>query len=247
MAKQSGLGDNFYVHGIDLSGDTASLGRIGGGPAALDVTGINKSANERIGGVRDGSIEWQSFFNPAVGASHPTLSALPTTDIICSYFRGTVIGGQAASIVAKQLNYDANREQEGALNFAVESQGNGYGLEWGRSLTAGIRQDTAAANGAGVDFGASTSFGLQLYVHLFDFTGTSVTVKVQESSDDAAADAYADVTGATSGALTAVGAVRAQTARNLTVERYLRVVTTGTFTVADIAVMVVKNVTSVVF
>lgn len=247
MAKQGGLGDNFYVHGYNLSGDTNSLSRVGGGPAALDMTGIDKSAYERIGGLRDGSMEWVSYFNPTANQAHDRLSNLPRTDVICSYWRGTVIGGPAASIVAKQLNYDGTRGADGEFNFTAEAQGNGFGLEWGDSLTAGIRLDTAAANGAGVDLTASTAFGLQMYVQLFAFTGTSVTIKIQESSDNGAGDAFVDVTGATTGAQTAVTALRVATASGLTVERYLRVVTTGTFTVANFACMVVKNTTAVSF
>lgn len=64
MAKKSGLGDNFYYGAFDFSGDIQALGAIGGGPAALNVTGINKSALERIGGHRDGRIEYTAFFNP---------------------------------------------------------------------------------------------------------------------------------------------------------------------------------------
>ena len=30
MAKSSGLGDNFYIGGYDLSGDVASLGQVQG-------------------------------------------------------------------------------------------------------------------------------------------------------------------------------------------------------------------------
>ena len=70
----------------------------------------------------------------------------------------------------------------------MEAQSNLFTLDWGRSLTAGKRTDTEASDGDSVDFGTgSTDFGLQAYLHVFAFTGTSVTVKLQESSDDAAA------------------------------------------------------------
>lgn len=248
MAKQSGLGDNLYVAGYDLSGDIGSLSRIAGGNTPLDVTAINKSAFERLGGLRDGGIDFVSYFNDATGAATDRLKTLPTTDVILTYARGTTLGNPGACLVSKQINYDGTRGQDGSLTFATSAVANGYGLEWGRQLTAGIRQDTAAANGTSVDFGTgSTSFGLQMYVHLFAFTGTSVTIKLQESSDNGSGDAFADVTGATTGALTTVGATRLATASNLTVERYLRVVTTGTFTVADFSVVVVRNDTAVAF
>ncbi len=153
MAKQSGLGDGLIVDGTDLSGDTGSLGRIGGGPAALEVTGIDKSAFERIGGVRDGGIDWSSHFNPAAGRAHAKLSTLPTTNRIITYQRGTSLGSPAACLVGKQIDYAPNRGDDGALAIALTSQSNGYGIEWGRQVTAGTRTDTGATNGTGVAFG----------------------------------------------------------------------------------------------
>ena len=63
--KMSGLGDNFYIGGYDLSGDVSALTQISGGPAALDVTGIKQSANSRIGGLRDGDMQFTTFFEHA--------------------------------------------------------------------------------------------------------------------------------------------------------------------------------------
>ncbi len=147
------MGDNFYVSGVDLSGDTASLGEIGGSIGLIDVTGINKSAFERIGGIRDGRIEWVSHFNDATSQEHPTLSTLVTTDRILTYCRGTTLGNPAASLVGKQLNYDATRADDGKLTFAVRAEANAFGIEWGKQLTAGKRTDTTATNGTAVEFG----------------------------------------------------------------------------------------------
>jgi hypothetical protein len=245
MAKQSGLGDNLYVAGYDLSGDVGSLGRVGGGPAVLDVTGIDKSAYERIGGLRDGAIEYVAYFNPAAGQAHERLSLLPTADQIVTYCRGTSLGSPGACLVSKQINYDGTRGDDGAFTFAVQAQANGDGLEWGRLLTAGKRSDTTATNGSSLDAGAASSDGLQAYLHVFAFTGTSVTVKLQSSSDDGVADTFADVSG---GAFTAASGITSERiALTGSVERYLRVVTTGTFTAATFAVVVVRNQTAVSF
>ena len=252
MAKATGLGDNFYAGGFDLSGDVASLSNIGGGPALLTTTGINKSGVERLGGLRDGGMSFQSWFNDATGQQHLTLSPLPTTDVIFSYYHGTTLGGSAASIVAKQINYDADRGSDGALTLDVEAQANGFGVEWGIMHTPGIESDSAAADGTGVEnlAQAQTTFGLQAYLHVFSFTGTDATIKIQESDDDASSDAYADVTG---GGFTAVTSApftqRIATANNLTVEQWLRVITTtsGGFSAMTFAVMVVRNETTPVF
>jgi hypothetical protein len=238
MAKQAGLGDNLYVGGYDLSGDIGSLGRIGGGPAAMPVTGIDKSAYERIGGVRDGAIEFNAYFNPATNRAHDRLGNLPTSDVQIHYCRGTTVGAPGAALIAKQVGYDGNRGSDGSFRFAVQAVANGYGLEWGRQLTAGKRTDSTATNGASIDTTASAAFGAQAYLQVFAFTGTSVTVAIQDSADDSS---FANVTGLTFTAATGITTERLATANNATIRRYLRAVTTGTFSDAVFSVIVVKN------
>jgi hypothetical protein len=248
MAKESGLGARVFVDGFNVSGDVTSLKRIGGAHDELDDTGIDKSARERLLGTRDGEISTTSWFNPTAGQQHEVFSALPTADRIVSYFHRATAGATVANLVAKQINYDSERAANGALTFEVQALGQGFGLEWATAMTAGIRTDTTATNGTSVDFGTgSTAFGLQAYLHVFAFTGTSATIAIEESSDDGVGDAFAAVTGGSFGAQSAVGASRIATAAGLTVERYLRVVTTGTFSNAQFAVAIVRNATATVF
>lgn len=242
MAKQSGLGDNFYVDGIDVSNDTGQLQAIGTPRTSGLITGIDKYAIERKLLKRDGRIAATCHWNP-VGAQL-AFRSLPTIDRNFSYFRGAAIGSPCASMVAKQINWDGTREADGLFPFAVEAVANGYGLEWGDQLTAGKRTDGTATNGASLDGAASSAFGGQGFVHLFAFTGTSVTIKIQDSADNAA---WADLTGGSFGALNAVGSVRIETARNQTVRRYLRVATTGTFSNAVFAVHFARNAFTVNF
>jgi hypothetical protein len=130
----------------------------------------------------------------------------------------------------------------------VQALANGTGLEWGRLLTAGKDTVTGTANGTGVDGAAASAFGLQAYLHVFAFTGTDATIKLQESSDDAVGDPYADVVGSTFTVVTAgPTSERVITAGNLTVERYLRYRVTGTFSNLVFAVVAVRNLTAVAF
>ena len=190
MAKTGGLGDALYYGGYDVSGDVQALGNIGGGPATLDFTDITQSAMARQGGLRDGRIEWTSYFNPGVAANsaHTVLSALPRGDVLLTYCRGTTLGAPAACLNGKQANYDGTRGNDGSFTFAVSAQANSYGLEWGLQLTAGLRTDTAATNGTGVDTATSLSFGAQAYLKVTAFTGTDATVKIQDSTDNVTFD-----------------------------------------------------------
>jgi hypothetical protein len=242
------LGDNLYVGGYNLSGDIGSIDKIAGPMKPIEVTGIDKGAFERIGGQRDGAISWTAFFNTAIGQAHPVLSALPTADVVVTYCRGTALGDPCASMVAKQLNYDGNRAQSGEFTFKVDAEANAYGLEWGRQLTAGLRTDTTATNGTGIDTTASAAFGAQAYLQVTAFSGTDVTVKIQDSADNAS---FADVAGLSFTAVTAAPTTqRLATGNTATIRRYLRAVTTTSagFTSVTFAVQITKNeVAGVVF
>lgn len=244
--KATGLGAALWVSGYDVGASTNSLSRISGGNTPIPMTDITQSAMAREGGQRTGGMDIVSYWNPDAGGSHAVYSPLPTADAIATYVAYTpAIGTPCASVIGKQLNYDGNREQNGAylLNVTVES--NGYGTQWGFLATAGMRTDasaTAAASVTAFDQASASpgAYGLVMFVHLKSLGSGSVTVKLQESSDNGA-DAYTDVTGATTGALSsAPTAVRVATG-SIDVERYLKVVTTGTFTNAVFGVQVYRH------
>ena len=244
MAKQGGMGDRFYIDEFDMSGNVGSLGNVGGGPAPSEVTAIDKSAFERIGLQLDGRLNFVTWFDPSITSlaegSHLILKSRPTADRIVTYGIGAAIGKPAASMVSKQVNYDGTRGQDGSYSHAVDAVANGFGLEWGEQLTAGMRTDSAATNGASFDYGAvSTAFGAAAYLHVKAVTGTSVTVKVQDSADNVS---FADVTGLTFTAVagSAVGKERIATGSTATIRRYVRAISTGTFSNAVFMVNLVR-------
>lgn len=251
MAKESGLGDMLIVHGYNASGDIQQLNRIGGGPALLNMTGIDKSAFERQGGERDGAFEMTTFFNSdtITPATHQKLSALPRTDVILTYGHTTQLGWPAASLVGKEINYDPTRADDGMLTFALSAQANGYGVEWGKQLTPGVRTDTTATNGTSIDTTASLSFGAQAYLQVGAFSGTDATVKIQDSADNVT---FADVAGLAFTQITggAPYGERIAVSNTTTIRRYVRVitVTTGGFSSLSFSVNFIKNeVAGVVF
>lgn len=239
MAKQSGLGDQLFIGGYDLGADISAITSLSTPRETLPGTDITQSAMARLFGKRDASAEFQAYFNDATDRAHSRLKLLPYTDTNLMYLRGSTLGGSGLGMVAKQLNYDGTRADDGSLMFGVSLQSNGFGADWGTQLTAGKRSDTTATNGASVDFGTgSLSFGFVAHLQVFSFTGTSVTIKIQESSDDGAGDAFADVSGGGFTTVTGVTSERIQSATDTqTVERYLRVVTTGTFSQVTFAVI----------
>lgn len=245
MAKQGGMGDLFLIDGYDVSGDVGSVGRINGGPAASEVTGIDKSAFERIGLLRTGGMDFSTWFNDANTAplgAFQVLKTLPYTDRQVTYCRGRAIGSPAASMLSKQISYDGTRGQDAAFSFACAAESNGTGIEWGEQLTAGKRTDTVATNGTGLDYGAvSTTFGWAAYLHVTAFTGTSVTVTLQDSADNAT---FANLTGGAFTAATGITSERLVGGTTATVRRYVRAITTGTFSSATFTVNFVRYLTA---
>lgn len=238
MSKQSGLGDAFWVGGNDISGDIQTV-KVANPIATIDGTDITQSANARLFGKRDGTMDLSVYMDP-LGA-HPVLSALPTADTLMTYARGTVLGNPAACLNAKQVNYDPTRAADGSLLIAVQGTANGYGLEWGVQLTAGLRTDTAATNGTSVDQAAATSFGAQAYLQVTAFTGTDCTVHIQDSADNSS---FSDVSGLVFTATTAAATFqRLATSNTATLRRYVRAITStsGGFTSITFGVVLNRN------
>lgn len=150
MTKATGLGAALWIGGYDVSGDTQSF-KTGVPLKMIDVTGIDKSAHERLPGLRDGTLQVVNYFNKT--GAHVLLSTLPRTDTIATAAAGTTLGAAAFSINAKQIGYDPTRGKDGSLTLAANLDANAYGGEWGVLLTAGKRTDTAATNGTGLDQG----------------------------------------------------------------------------------------------
>jgi hypothetical protein len=239
--KQSGLGMRFLLGGYDISGDINAIDTIAGGPAGLDVTDITQEAHSRIGGKRDGSLSFTSFFDAA--NAHPVLSALPRTDVVMAALVGTALGYPAAVLNAKQIDYPPARATDAGLTMKVDGKGNAYGLEWGIQGTPGLRTDTSATDGSSLDHGAATTHGLQAYLQVTAFTGTDVTISVEHSADNST---FTSLIG-----FTAVTAAPAQERKAVTgsVDEYLRVSTstTGGFSSVTFSVVACRNLVAVSF
>jgi len=173
VGKQSGLGDNLFVQGVDLTFDIASIDTLSTPLSLIEGTSIKQFAEQRIAGKRDmASKQFTSFADVVSGAAAgatAALEALPRTDVVSTYFHGSAIGNVAFGSVAKQLNFDPTIDTSGSILFKTELQGNAFGGDWGEQLTPGIRTDTAATNGTSIDdSGGATTPGVPL-------SGTPVT------------------------------------------------------------------------
>lgn len=243
MAKESGLGARLFLNDTNMTGDTQAVPAIEKSITTLDFTTIDLSAVARKAALLNGRIGYRTFFNTT--GAHAELDDMPRTDVIVSYFHRATVGVPACSMTSKQTEYKHNRGTDGSFLADIDNLSNSWWLDWGLAMTAGVRTDTGATNGAAVDFsyqGAPKSFGLQAYLHVLAFTGTSAVVKLQ-SDDNSGFTTPTDVTGGAFTTVTAPTFERIQTSRTFAVERYLRVATTGTFSNLQFAVTCCVNET----
>ena len=242
MAVESAIGSRFFLDGYDISGDVGQLGAARVSVAPLDISNITESGTRRLRGRVSGELSWNVFFNDAAAQEHIALKTITRTDRYAMWaHQCAAIGDSAVAARGKQMNYDWNLGADGGLVGAVQVLSSGPPTEWGSLITPGKRTDTGATNGASLDGTASTSFGMAAYAFLTDFSGTNITLTVQDSADNSS---FLAITGGAFTAFTAVGAQRIQTAVDGTVRRYVRVASSGTFTTATFVVLFVRYSTT---
>lgn len=246
MTKRSGIGAALILDSRVISNDVGSFS-IGCPIAQIDMTGIDSAGMERVGGVREATVSADVFFNDATDRAHDALSGLPTADrYLALPVVGVDQGNPVFCMVGPQIDYAGNRGADGELKFSTSPIGNGYGGEWGDVLSEGLTTSTGSENLASIDYGATpgaTTHGLQAYIWVTAFTGTSATIAIEDSSNDST---FASISGA-SFTVTGTGAQRVQTGRTEGVDRYLRIAVSGTFTTVSFLVAVNKNLTATTF
>ena len=224
MAKQTGLADAFYIGGYDLSGDVTSVDTVSTRKATIDTPVIEKAAMVRLPGMGDGEISFTTWFDDATDLEHDALSPLPTTDRAVLYCRGVAADSPAAMIVAKQINYDFTRGTDKALSASVQCLGNGTILEWGVLLQAEATHSSATSSSS-KDDSASTSNGLAAVLQIVSISSGTPTFKLMDSANNSD---WADLV-----SFTAVADGNEPASERVsvtgTVNRYLRVTSTGTF------------------
>lgn len=239
MTAESALGSRFFVDGYDLSGDVGQISGLSINVSPLSVSTIDASGEKRIHGRVDGEISWNVFFDTAL--SHVALAGMPRTDRYAMWAHEcAAIGDTGMAIRGKQINYDWGLGADGGLVGTVQAMGNGTPVEPGILLTPGKRTDSGATNGSSHDFGAATAYGCSAYCFLTAFTGTDITIAIEDSANNSA---FASISGGSFGQFTGIGATRLQTAVNGAVRRYTRVVTStsGGFTSATFVVLFARH------
>ncbi|GAA4226110.1 hypothetical protein GCM10022254_09990 [Actinomadura meridiana] len=91
--------------------------------AVQDVTGVDKSAMERLLLLADFSVTLNGVMNVATGASHDVFKTVPSTSVArTTTIAFTEVGGSTVHTLANEVlytDYPITRGQDGALTWAV--------------------------------------------------------------------------------------------------------------------------------
>jgi hypothetical protein len=228
MAFIHGKGAAALVGEFDLSAFLNNW-EVAGTADTAEVTTFGGSSKSYIGGLKDATLSLSGFFDGAASAVDEVLAAALGGSRLFTLAPAGVgtVGSRVQIANALETSYNVTAPVADAVTISAEAQvinGVAPGV-----LLANLVARTAAGQTAAVDNAASTSAGYRTIIHLVAFTGTDVTVKVQESADNSS---WADLVTFTQ--LTAIGS-ELKTGTG-TVARYLRVDVAGTFTTVTFAV-----------
>jgi len=198
-----------------------------------ETTTFGDGSKKYIAGLRDATVSLAGLFDGSANAVDEVLQAALGAAAIISVCPAGVsaIGNRAEMADALATSYGVSATVADAVQVSAEAQVTGGVLQG--VVLADLSARTGAGQTAALDNAASTANGAKAFLHLTAFSGTDITIKVQDSADNLA---WADLitftlaSGVTSESVSASG----------TVDRYLRVDISGTFSSATFAVTVAR-------
>jgi len=237
MAKQPARWMRIWLDEFALSSELSSAAlQLQQALAQIDTFG--DAGPRRVVDNYDFTLPFLGFLEPTDDGYDEQIHAL--LESASDHYVTLAIGAGAAPTVG-DVAYDAlarlsaqprSAQTGGAILLNFDLAGSG-GLSRGALL--GSKTSAGAENLGGVNMGATAAGAVfRAIFRLIAFSGTNITLTVEQSQNDGAGDAYAAITGVNSGALTAPGVVAAQA--TAATEAWKRLAITGTFSSALVAV-----------
>ncbi|HMN00169.1 MAG TPA: hypothetical protein PKC99_14250 [Anaerolineales bacterium] len=240
-----------YVDGFDLSGQSRSVGALAQTFAAEPDAALTDECKNILigqGEVTAGAIN-TFLTNDADGAHALLKNGFGVRDILIAI--GANAEPKAGDHVFAWTFEESEYKAEGGAGFVAATVTPGgssqfapldYSKPWGRLLHA-KSAESEANDALGVDFGSASSAGGIFVYHLLSSDGT-VTLKAQHADTNNDAE-FEDITGATSGAISATVTPKSGNlplAVDEAIKRYVRwQVEFGTALTATFVVAFIKN------
>lgn len=127
MAKQHGLASQIFVDNAssaakDISNDITSF-TVSTPRGEQDITGIDKSAMERLLVLADGKVSLKGVFNAAADKSHAIFSTVPSTSVarlVTINFPPIATGSPVLAMTVQFADYTVDRNDKGELVWSTE-------------------------------------------------------------------------------------------------------------------------------
>lgn len=241
MALQHGKTHAIYLDGLNLS-SLANSATIGIDVDTAEVTTFADTAKAFLEGDYGHTAGFTAFYDNTDDGYDELAFSKVTTQGDDHYLANVVGGATAGNVVYEQVVRWTGQPRNFDIGSAVVVNGDLQGTgRIGRGKVIAAAAVTATGNQTSVNYGATASTATKYVTYrLVSASGTgSITMEIQESSDDGSGDAFAAISGSTSGAMTTVGTAVPVTITAAT-EAYLRLTTSAFsgFTSATVLVTV---------
>lgn len=223
MAAKHGSKSGLWLAQYNVAGQTNDVSP----SVTLDVVDVTPEGGATDKQFLPGLLSWKlsqkGFFDGgATGTIDAILAALLGAAHQVMHTPGDMSAGAICYAGYGSLGerYQVSSPLNGAVAIEFDVMGNNA---LSRAKALGQKTATGAENGAAFDVGAAGTAGVESFLTVTAFSGTTATLKVQSSADGASG--WADRV--THTAVTAVTSERV--ASGTTTDRYLRYALTGTF------------------
>jgi hypothetical protein len=239
MAATHGKDVDIYIGGYDLTGYFNDMSITRDADTA-ETTTFGSTSKSYVVGLKDGSYSFAGIWDGTANAVDDRLAATFGVEgtVVTTYPGGDTQENPAYVAAGIQTSYEVGASIGDAVTVSAEVQASG-GLFRGLAIHAKAAETATGDDATSADFGAAStsSTGFVANLHGFAFSGTSCTVKLIDSADDAT---FADVTG---GGFTAISGVTSQqlTHASTSVRRYVKTNRAGVFTSCTYAVALAKK------
>lgn len=232
MALGHGKDTAVYLNGRNASSYLKSAD-INLSTEAHETTTMSLQYVTRIGGLRDSKVSLSGLYDgtttTAIYAMARAALASSSTALLAVYVLGeSALGAVGFAVRARLASHKVDMPCQTIVTVGADFQGNGD-MELIESICI-MAAYTTTGNGTALDGAAATTANGSAWVHCTAFTGTSITLTVEDSADNSSFATIATFTEITAGGSSERVAITG------TIRRYVRVVRAGTFTTATLSV-----------
>lgn len=210
MALQHGKTHAVYLDGINLSG-VANQSSLSVDVDTAEVTTFADTAKTFLEGDYTHTSSITTFYDNTDDGWDELAFAAVSTQGDDHYLADVVGGATAGNVVFERMVRWTSQPRTFEIGSAIVIPLSFQGTDrLGRGTVNYAGTVTATGNKTGVNYGATASTATKYVTYrVISVSGSgSVTLEIQESSDNGSGDAFAAISGSSSGALTAVGVTR---------------------------------------